>query len=59
MVTGKRPHVIGYNGFLPDCPHVSIVLKEEYLVKILLHIYPCTCLLLASGINHIKYIEEH
>jgi uncharacterized membrane protein len=31
--------VIDYNGFLPYCPHVSIVLKEEYLVKILLHIF--------------------
>ena len=74
----------GYNGFLPKCPHVSIVRDDHeqatvhaeqnvisYCAKMgisckdstayITH-YPCLIcsrLLLASGIKHIKYMNDY
>jgi len=74
----------GYNGYLPDCPHKSIIRDNHEQAKVhaeqnaicdcakrgvstmgcvayITH-YPCiicTRLLLASGINEIKYIEDY
>lgn len=74
----------GYNGFLPNAPHCSIVRDNHEMATVhaeqnaiadcakrgvnclnstayITH-YPCincTKLLLASGINHIKYIDDY
>jgi len=84
LVKDNRIISQGYNGFLPGCPHTSIVRNnhEQAIVHAeqnaicdcakrgvscqaatayVTH-YPCiicTRLLLASGINQIKYLEDY
>ena len=84
LVKDNRIISQGYNGFLPGCPHTSIVRNnhEQATVhaeqnaicdcakrgvscqgaNVYVTHYPCiicTRLLLASGINQIKYLEDY
>ena len=84
LVKDNRIISQGYNGFLPGCPHTSIVRNNHEQATVhaeqnaicdcakrgvscqgatvyVTH-YPCiicTRLLLASGINQIKYLEDY
>ena len=84
LVKDNRIISQGYNGFLPDCPHESIVRNNHEQATVhaeqnaicdcakrgvttlgctayITH-YPCiicTRLLLASGIDEIKYIDDY
>ena len=84
LVNENRLISQGYNGFLPGCPHKSIVRNNheqatvhaeqnaitdcakrgvscEGCTAYVTH-YPCiicTRLLLASGIKHVKYLEDY
>ena len=84
LVKDNRIISQGYNGFLPGCPHRSIIREEHEMAIVhaeqnaladcakrgvsclnstayITH-YPCiNCcrLLLASGINEIKYIDDY
>ena len=84
MVKDNRIISQGYNGFLPGCPHRSIIREDHEMAIVhaeqnaladcakrgvsclnstayVTH-YPCiNCcrLLLASGINEIKYIDDY
>ena len=84
LVKDNRVISSGYNGFLPNQPHISRIrdnheqatvhaeqnciadcakrgISTENATAYITH-YPCincTKLLLASGINHIKYIDDY
>ena len=84
LVKDNRIVSQGYNGFLPGCPHTSVVRNNHEQATVhaeqnalcdcakrgvscagstayVTH-YPCiicTRLLLASGISHIKYINDY
>ncbi len=84
LVKDNRIISQGYNGFLPNAPHYSIIRDNHEMATVhaeqnaiadcakrgvsclnstayITH-YPClncTKLLLAAGINHIKYIDDY
>ena len=84
LVKNNRIISQGYNGFLPGCPHISIIRDNHeqatvhaeqnaiadcakrgvncYRSTAYITHYPCIIccrLLIASGIKHIKYIDDY